>query len=160
MPVACGMAAALRVKGNFTSRVYTVVGDGELSEGSIWEAMMNAVHYELGNLVMMIDYNGLEADGSIEEVTGLLDIAEKCRAFGFRVEEFDGSDIAMSKQKFDELPPADSKVATVFVWKTGKGKGISFMENQVRWHAGKLSQEQYEACMKELDECWEKSYAD
>lgn len=149
-PVACGMAAALRLKGNHTSRVYVVMGDGEQSEGSIWEAAMNAVHYHLGNLVALIDWNGLEADGTLEQITGLGDLAEKYRSFGWRVIELDGHNIAAIKEAFDALPPADSQQPTVFLCHTIKGKGVSFMENQLRWHAGKISDEQYTLALENL----------
>lgn len=150
-PIACGMAAALRLKGNRTSRVYVVMGDGEQSEGSIWEAAMNAVHYQLGNLVAIVDFNGLEADGTLAEVTSLGDLAEKYRACGWNVQEFDGNDIAALKEHFDGLPTADARQPTVFVCHTIKGKGVPFMEHQVRWHAGKISNEQYESCIAHLD---------
>lgn len=145
------MAAALRMKGNCTSRVYVVMGDGEQSEGSIWEAAMNAVRYELGNLVAIVDFNGLEADGTLAEVTALGDIAAKYRAFGWNVKECDGNDIAALKAQFDTLPSADSRQPTIFVCHTVKGKGVAFMENAVRWHAGKITKEQYEEGMAELE---------
>lgn len=153
-PVACGMAAALRLKGNHTSRVYVVMGDGEQSEGSIWEAAMNAVHYHLGNLVALIDWNGLEADGTLDQITGLGDLAEKYRSFGWRVVELDGHNIAAIKEAFDALPAADSQQPTVFLCHTTKGKGVSFMENQLRWHAGKVSDEQYTLALENLG-IWE-----
>lgn len=158
LPVACGMAAALRMKGNFESRVYTVMGDGEQSEGSVWEAVMNAVHYKLGNLVAIIDYNKLEADGHIDDVTGLGDITAKYKAFGWNVKEFDGHDIALIKQHFDQLPPVNSDVPTIFICHTVKGKGIPFMENQARWHAGKITDEQLEECIRHLDEEFERRW--
>ena len=150
-PVACGMAAALRQKGNRTSRVYVVMGDGEQSEGSIWEAAMNAVQYELGNLVASVDGNGLEADGTLAEVTALGDIAAKYRAFGWNVKECDGNDIAALKAQFDALPPPAGRQPTVLVCHTVKGKGVPFMENAVRWHAGKITQEQYAAGVAALE---------
>ncbi|MBM6748726.1 transketolase [Megamonas rupellensis] len=150
-PVACGMAAALKLKKNFNSRVYVVMGDGEQSEGSIWEAVMNAVHYKLGNLVAIIDFNKLEADGNIDDITSLGNIANKYRVFGWNVCEFDGNDINTIKDYFDKLPPANSDIPTVFICHTIKGKGISFMENNVRWHAGKITEEQYKECIKELE---------
>ena len=149
-PVACGMAAALRLKGNHTSRVYVVMGDGEQSEGSIWEAAMNAVHYHLGNLVALIDWNGLEADGTLDQITGLGNLAEKYRSFGWRVVELDGHDIVAIKEAFDLLPPADSQQPTVLLCHTTKGKGVSFMENQLCWHAGKVSDEQYTLALENL----------
>lgn len=159
MPVACGMAAALRMKGNKKNRVYTVMGDGEQSEGSIWEAAMNAVHYKLGNLVCILDFNKLEADGSLEEVTALGNIAEKYRVFGWNVIEIDGNDIGEIKDAFDNLPSADSEVPTIIVCHTIKGKGIDFMENQVRWHAGKISEEQLDDAVSKLEKAFEDKWS-
>lgn len=154
MPVACGMAAALRLKRNYLSRVYTVMGDGEQSEGSIWEAAMNAAHYQLGNLVGIVDHNGLEADGSINNITGLGDIAEKYRAFGWNVMELDGNNMVEIKGALDKLPVASSLVPTVLICHTTKGKGVPFMENNVKWHAGKISSVQYEESVKTLDQAF------
>lgn len=159
MPVACGMAAALKMKGNKKSRVYTVMGDGEQSEGSIWEAAMNAVHYKLGNLICILDFNKLEADGSLEEVTALGNIAEKYRVFGWNVVEIDGNDIGEIKDAFDNLPSADSEVPTIIVCHTIKGKGIDFMENQVRWHAGKISEEQLNDAVSKLEKAFEDKWS-
>lgn len=150
-PIAGGIAAGLRLKGNMSSRVYVVMGDGEQSEGSVWEAAMNAAHYKLGNLVAMVDVNGLEADGRIDDVTGLGDIAEKYRACGWSVKEIDGNCIQEIKEAFDQLPPAASEVPTVLICHTVKGKGVSFMENQVRWHAGKITPDQYASAAAEVD---------
>ena len=150
-PIACGMAAGLRLKGNTASRVYVVMGDGEQSEGSVWEAAMNAAHYRLGNLVALVDYNGLEADGTIDEVTALGDIAAKYRAFGWNAVDINGNDIDEIISAFDSLPPADSDIPTVIVCHTTKGKGVSFMEGQVRWHAGKLTPGQRDQAIAEID---------
>ncbi|WP_461811338.1 transketolase [Faecalimonas sp.] len=150
-PIACGMATALRLKGNYESRVYVVMGDGEQSEGSVWEAAMNAVHYKLGNLVAIVDFNGLEADGTIDEITALGDIAEKYRAFGWNVCDFDGNSIEQIKKQFDLLPSPDTNIPTVFICHTTKGKGVKFMENQACWHAGKITKEQYEESCKILE---------
>jgi len=158
LPVACGMAAGLRLKGNNVSRVYTIMGDGEQAEGSVWEAIANASRYKLGNLVAMVDCNGLEADGLVVEVTGLGNIADKYRAFGWNVREIDGHDIAAIKQAFDELPTPDSNVPTVFICHTVKGKGVPFMENQVKWHAGKITDEQLEECVAYLDNEFERRW--
>lgn len=158
MPVACGIAAGLKLKGNRKSRVYTVMGDGEQSEGSVWEAAMNAVHYKLGNLVAVVDWNGLEADGTIDAVTGLGNIADKYRSFGWNVFEIDGNDIVEIKESFDRLPPADSDIPTVLICHTVKGKGVSFMENQVGWHAGKISRQQLEACVEEMTRDFERRW--
>ena len=150
-PIACGMAQGLRLKGNHTSRVYVVMGDGEQSEGSIWEAAMNAVHYKLGNLVAIVDHNGFEADGSLDDVTGLGNIANKYRAFGWSVLELDGHDIAALVNAFDVLPSPTTAIPTVFICHTTKGKGVSFMENQSRWHAGKISQEECNVLIQDLE---------
>lgn len=150
MPIACGIAAGLRLKGNMLSRVYTIMGDGEQSEGSIWESVANAVRYKLGNLVAIVDFNGLEADGSIDEITGLGDIAEKYRAFNWNVVEINGNDIAEIKDAFDHIPEANSDIPTVIVAHTVKGCGVHFMENQVRWHAGKITEEQLEEAVQAL----------
>lgn len=149
-PVASGMAAGLRLKGNYEPRVYCVMGDGEQSEGSIWEAVMNASHYHLGNLIAIIDNNGLEADGGIGDITGLGNIADKYSSFDWNVREFDGNDIETIINEFDNLPPANSGIPTVFIAHTVKGKGVSFMENDVRWHAGKLTDEQYVTAVEQL----------
>lgn len=150
-PVACGIASGLKLKGNITNRVYVVMGDGEQSEGSVWEAAMNAVHQKLGNLVAIIDNNGLEADGTLDDVTALNNIAEKYRAFGWSVREFNGNDIKILKEEFDNLPSIDSEVPTIFVCHTTKGKGVSFMENNPRWHAGRLNDEQYEQALNDIN---------
>jgi len=150
MPVACGIAAALRLKGNVTSRVYTVMGDGEQSEGSIWEAAANAAHYKLGNLIGIVDFNGLEADGTIDEITGLGNIAEKYRVFGWNVVEINGNDIEEIVTCFDNLPNASSNEPTAIIAHTIKGKGVSFMENRARWHAGKITNEQLTESTKNL----------
>ncbi len=154
MPIACGIAAGLRLKNNYTSRVYTIMGDGEQEEGSVWEAAMNAVHYKLGNVIAIVDNNRLEADGFIEDISGLGNIANKYRAFGWNVREFDGHDIRRIKFEFDKLPPADSQQPTVFVCHTIKGKGVPFMENQARWHAGKISKEQLATALTDLDDAF------
>ena len=151
-PIACGMAAGLRLKGNTTSRVYVVMGDGEQAEGSIWEAAMNAVRYQLGNLVAIIDVNGLENDGRVTDITGLGDVAKKYRAFEWNVVELNGNDVSEIKESFDNLPSATSTRPTVLICHTVKGKGVPFMENQEKWHAGKITPEQYEECVRHLDE--------
>ncbi len=157
LPVACGMAAALRLSGNKDNRVYVIMGDGEQSEGSIWEAAMNCAHQKLGNLIAILDFNGLEADGGIEEITGLGDIGQKYRECGWNVVELlDGNDISAIKDAFDNLPPVDSEIPTIIVCHTLKGKGVTFMEGQVRWHAGKITREQYLECVAALDATIEK----
>ena len=159
MPIACGIAAGLRLKENNKSRVYTIMGDGEQSEGSIWEAVMNAAHYKLGNLVAIVDFNGLEADGTINEITGLGNIADKYRAFGWNVVEINGNEIAEIKETFDNLPPPEFDFPTCIIAHTIKGKGVGFMENQVRWHAGKISDEELESSISELRCTYDKRWS-
>jgi transketolase len=141
LPVGGGMAAALRLKGNRRSRVYVVMGDGEQSEGSIWEAAMNAAQQKLGNLVGIIDSNKLCFDGTIDQISGLGDVGEKYRSFGWRTVDVDGHDMEALIKAFDELPAADSDQPTLLLCHTVKGKGVDFMEDEVKWHAGKLSDE-------------------
>ena len=119
---------------------------------------MNAAHYKLGNLVAIVDYNNLEADGTIDEITSLSSIAEKYRAFGWKVYEFDGNNMSEIIKHFDNLPPADSDTPVVFVCHTTKGKGVSFMENQVRWHAGKITVEQLNESISKLNEEYESKW--
>lgn len=154
-PIACGIAEGLRRKKNFSSRVYTVLGDGECEEGSVWEAAMNAYHYGLGNLVIMIDNNNLSNDGFVNELTGLSDISKKFKAFNWNVVDIDGNDIEEIKNTFDNLPPADSKIPTAIICHTIKGKGVPFMENVPKWHAGKISEDQYEEAVRALDKAFE-----
>ncbi len=155
LPVACGIAAALRLKGNDNSRVYTIMGDGEQSEGSIWEAVMNAAHYKLGNLVAFIDNNGLQADGFVDELTGIGSLEKKYEAFGWNVISVNGNDIEQLVEVMDNLPDASSLTPTVVVCHTVKGYGVSFMENVPRWHAGKVSEEQYGESLEALNKAFE-----
>ena len=159
-PVACGIAAGLKLKGNNTSRVYTVMGDGEQSEGSIWEAAMNAVKYKLGNLVAFVDFNGLEADGFLDDITSLGNIAEKYRVFGWNVVEIDGNNMKQVLDCLDNLPDANSEKPTVVIAHTVKGKGVSFMENQPRWHAGKISDDELSEAIDKLNKDFEFRWAD
>ena len=152
MPIACGIAAALKLKGNVSSRVYTIMGDGEQAEGAIWEAALNAVHYKLGNLVAIVDCNKLEADGFLQDITSMHSIPTLYRALGWNVIEIDGNSIREIVDCFDNIPKPSSDIPTVIVAHTVKGKGVSFMENQVRWHAGKITNEQLAESTKNLIE--------
>lgn len=154
LPIACGMAMGLKLKNNGSSRVYTVMGDGEHGEGSVWEAVANAKHYKLGNLIAIVDCNGFEADGAMSEITGIGDIAEKYRAYGWLVKEIDGNEIKEIKAAFDDLPSPENDIPVALICHTIKGKGIRFMENQVAWHAGKISVEQFNSAVSELEEAF------
>ena len=145
---ACGMALGAKLRGT-DERVYTLLGDGEIQEGQVWEALMFAAHRNLDNLVVIIDNNGLQIDGPVGEVMSPYPIPEKLRAFGFECVEIDG-------HSFDQIDAALTLAKGVkgkpfaIVMKTVKGKGVSFMENQVGWHGTAPNAEQYETAMAEL----------
>jgi transketolase len=150
LAIAHGMALSLRLDHN-PGRVYALLGDGECQEGEVWEAAMAAAHYKTGNLTAIIDRNGLQIDGPTEEVMALGDVGDKFRAFGWRVLTVDGHD-------FDQILGALKEAAsnplvappTCIVAKTVKGKGVSFMENVVKWHGTAPSPEEAEVALKEL----------
>lgn len=158
LPVAAGIAQALKLKGNKTSRVYVVMGDGEQGEGSIWEAAMNAAHYRLGNLVGILDCNKLGFDGTLAEITGLGDIADKYRTFGWNVTELDGHDMGALVDAFDALPPTAFDKPTLIVCHTVKGHGVGYMENQVKWHAGRLSEESCGEAVAQLEKAYREKW--
>ena len=145
---ACGMALAAMLS-NKSYRVYTILGDGEIQEGQVWEAAMFASAKGLDNLVAVIDNNGLQIDGKISEVNSPYPIAEKFKSFGWNV-------IEISAHSFDEIDAAFNAAAefkgkpSVIVANSVKGKGVSFMEDQVSWHGSAPNAEQYEQAMSEL----------
>ncbi len=145
---ACGMALAAKIDGK-DYRTYTVVGDGESEEGQVWEAAMFAAHYKLDNLCVVVDWNGLQIDGPVTEVMNPTPHDKKLEAFGFEVVTADAHD-------FDELERAFAKARatkgkpTAIIVKSVKGKGVSFMENQVSWHGAAPNDEQYAAAVAEL----------
>ncbi len=145
---AVGMALGMKHQGK-NSRVYTLLGDGEIQEGQVWEACMAAAHYKLDNLVVVIDNNGLQIDGDIAKVMSPYPIVGKLEAFGFHVEAIDGHD-------FDAIEAALNTAKTVkgqptaIVMSTTKGKDISFMENQAAWHGKAPNDAEYEQAMTEL----------
>ena len=146
---AVGMAIAAKHWGG-AWRVYTLLGDGEIEEGQVWEAAMLAGNQGLDNLCVIVDHNGLQIDGTIEEVNSAMPIADKFRAFNFHVVEVaDGNDLAQLRAAFDEAR-ATKGVPTCLVCETVKGKGVSFMENQVGWHGKAPNDEQFEQAMSEL----------
>jgi transketolase len=131
-------------------RVYTLLGDGELAEGSNWEAAMMAAHYRLDNLVAIVDRNGLQITGSTEDVCQLSPLDEKFEAFGFAVQGCNGNDIGDLVRTFDAIPFQPGKPSLVLA-KTRKGKGVSFMENVAKWHHGVPSDEEFSRAMSELE---------
>ena len=145
---ACGMALAGKLD-NKDYRVYTVLGDGEVEEGQVWEAAMFASHHKLDNLVVIVDQNGLQIDGPVAEVGGIEPLDKKFEAFGFEVIKIDGHDFEQIKDAIDRAKTVKGK-PTAILAKTVKGKGVSFMENQVGWHGVAPNKEQYEAATAEL----------
>ena len=146
---AAGMALGLKHQNN-PARVYTLLGDGEIQEGQVWEACMLAAHYKLDNFVVIVDNNGLQIDGDISKVMSPYPIVDKLAAFGFHVEAIDGHD-------FDQIEAALNTARatkgqpTAIVMKTTKGKDISFMENDAGWHGKAPNDAEYEQAMNELN---------
>jgi transketolase len=145
---ACGMALAGKLD-NKDYRVYTVLGDGEVEEGQVWEAAMFAAHNKLDNLVLIVDQNGLQIDGTVEDVAGIEPLDKKFEAFGFAVTKIDGHNFEDIKNALDFARTVKGKPTAVLA-KTVKGKGVSFMENQVGWHGTAPNKEQYEQATAEL----------
>lgn len=145
----CGMAISAKIDGA-DWRVYVMLGDGELEEGQVWEAAMTAAHRKLDNLTAFVDWNGLQIDGPIAEVKSINRIGERFAAFGWHVIEIDGHDIRAIMGALSEAR-ATRGMPTVIVAKTVKGKGVSFMENQVGWHGTAPKPEQVEAALAELN---------
>jgi len=130
-------------------RVFTLLGDGELAEGSNWESMMTAAHYDLDNLTAIVDRNQLQITGRTEEVCALENLSDKFTAFGWSVREVDGHDVAALREVLSATPFSVGKPSMVIAH-TIKGKGVSFMENNAQWHHGVPSDEQYESAIREL----------
>ena len=149
LSAANGMAIAGKLD-NKNYRVYCLLGDGEIEEGQVWEAAMAASHYELDNLCVVVDFNNLQIDGTIEEVMNSTPIDEKFKSFGFQIIKIDGHDIDEIQKAFEVARNIKGK-PTCIIAKTIKGKGISYMENKVEWHGKAPDEEQYEQAKKELE---------
>ena len=145
--VAAGMAKAAKYM-NKDINVYTLLGDGEIEEGQVWEAFMFAKQYNLDNLCVIIDCNGLQIDGPCSEVMSAEPIDEKLKAFGFDYTVIDGNDFDAIEGAFDKFHKSDKPFAIIM--KTVKGKGVSYMENQVGWHGKAPNEEEYNIAMAEL----------
>ena len=145
---AAGMALAARHK-KMDCRVYTLLGDGEIQEGQVWEALMFAHHYKLDNFCAIIDNNGLQIDGSVADVMSPYPIPEKLRAFGFEVLEIDGHDFGQMEAAFAAARETKGRPSAI-VMKTTKGKGVSYMENNAGWHGKAPNDQEYELAMQEL----------
>ena len=150
---AVGMAIAGKLD-NADYRVYTLLGDGEIQEGQVWEASMLAAHRKLDNLVVIVDNNNLQIDGAITEVNSPYPIDKKFEAFNFHVINIDGNDFDQIDAAFKEAKTV-KRQPTAIIAKTVKGKGVSFMENQVGWHGKAPNDEEYKIAMEELEKAGE-----
>jgi transketolase len=149
LSIACGMAMAGKLdKKDY--RVFAILGDGELAEGQVWEAAMSASHYKLDNLTAILDYNGLQIDGCVRDIMCSVPVREKWEAFGWAVKEIDGhsfTEIESALQWADDMVGKPAMIIAVTV----KGKGVSFMENEVDWHGKAPNAEQLEKALAELE---------
>ena len=148
LSTACGMALAARLQNN-PCRVYTLLGDGEIQEGQVWEACMFASHYKLDNLCVIVDNNGLQIDGNIADVMSPYPIVDKLQAFGLHVIPVDGHDFDQLEAAFTEAKTIKGQ-PTAIVMTTTKGKGVSFMENNAGWHGKSTNPAEFEIAMGEL----------
>ena len=152
-----GISAAVGIAGKMDEadyRVYTLLGDGEIQEGQVWEASMLAASHKLDNLVVIVDNNNLQIDGTIEEVNSPYPIDKKFEAFNFHVINIDGNDFDQIDAAFKEAKTVKGQ-PTAIIAKTVKGKGVSFMENQVGWHGKAPNDEEYKVAMEELEKAGE-----
>lgn len=149
LSMAVGTAIAGKKDGR-SYRVFTLLGDGELAEGSSWEASMTASHYKLDNLVVIIDRNTLQITGRTEEVNSLEPLEDKFEAFGYEVRHVDGNNIAALVEIFGQVPFAKDK-PNLIIAHTVKGKGVSFMEDAVKWHHKVPNDAEYQQAIQELD---------
>ncbi len=150
LSVADGLAIAFRMRQK-DSRVYCLLGDGELQEGQVWEAVMTAAQHKLDNLCAIVDYNHVQLDGSVESIKDLGDLGQKWKDFGWNVIEINGHDIEEVLRAYKEAEAYKGR-PTVIVAETVKGKGVSFMENDCSWHGNVPSEEQYTQALKEIEE--------
>jgi transketolase len=159
LAVSVGIALAGK-KDGLNYRVFTLLGDGELEEGSNWEASMCAAHYRLDNLVVIVDRNTLQITGRTEEVSQLAPLGDKFRAFGYSVREVDGNDVSELVKIFDKVPFDEGKPNLILA-KTIKGKGVSFIEDKVDWHHHTPTDDEFAVAMAELqlaEEKWQVQY--
>lgn len=149
LSIAVGMAIAKRNK-NDNHHVYAIVGDGEMQEGQIWEAMMQAAHYKLNNLILIIDYNKLSSYGDVNQSMNLEPLKQKVEDFNFHTIEIDGNNMEQVVNALYESYEVKDKPIAI-ICNTIKGKGVSFMENNPKWHNGEISDEEYKIAMQDLE---------
>lgn len=147
--MANGIALGLRLSGS-GSRVYAILGDGELQEGQVWEAAMSASHYRLRNVMAFVDANGLQIDGPVEQVMGLEPITDKWEAFGWDVQEIDGHDFSQIDEAVQRAERSGGDRPNVIVARTIKGKGVSFIEGKLRYHGVAPTMDELRRAMDEL----------
>ncbi|MCH5206595.1 MAG: transketolase [Oscillospiraceae bacterium] len=145
---ACGMALSGKISCD-SYKVYAILGDGEIQEGEVWEAAMFAAHYQLDNLIAIVDNNGMQIDGKVSEVMSPYPIDQKFEAFGWHVISINAHDFNAMEKAFNEAETVIQK-PTVIIMHSTKGKGVSYMENSVDWHGKAPNDEEYEVAMKEL----------
>ena len=150
LSIAVGMALSARLDGR-ANRVVTLIGDGELNEGSIWEAVMAAAQFRLGSIVAFIDKNDMCMDGPQDEVMQVNPVDEKFAAFGWHAVNVDGHDVAALVDAVDALPPPTGDRPTVVVAQTVKGRGVGFMENTTKWHSGTIDDDTLQECYDEVE---------
>lgn len=144
-----GMALGMK-QHNLSQRVFILLGDGECDEGANWEAAQAAAHYNLNNIVVIVDANKLQYDGSTNDIMSLRNLSDKFKSFGFYTKETDGNDISKLLSTFEDVFSSQDNKPAAIIANTVKGKGISFMENKKQWHHAVLTKELYEAAMQEL----------
>lgn len=149
LSIAAGLAAGLRLEGA-SQRVFTVMGDGECEEGQVWEAATFAAHQKLGNLIAVVDLNGLQIDGHTEDVCASGNLKDKFSAFGWEVHEVDGHDVDALIELLSALKASDTDAPKAVIAHTLKGKGVSFMEDQAGWHGKAPNDEETERALAEL----------
>ena len=147
LSIGCGMALGLRLD-KIDSKVYVYLGDGEIEEGSVWEAAMNAAHNKLNNIIAIVDRNRLQIDGSTEDVKSVGNVKAKFEAFGWSAAEIDGHNIQEISEAIEKAQKSDKPF--VIIANTIKGKGVSFMENNAGWHGKAPNDEEFEKALKEL----------
>ncbi len=150
LPISVGLAIGARLQKQ-TWRTYCLMGDGECNEGTVWEGAMAAAHFKLGNLTAIIDRNRLMIDGPVSEVMEVEPFEDKWKAFGWDTRIVDGHDVGALLDVFRGLPPADSQKPVCVICNTKKGRGVSFTENQTKWHYGGLDEESEKIALADLE---------
>ena len=149
LSIAVGMALVKKHE-HENNHVYAILGDGEMQEGQIWESLLQASHYKLNNLIVILDYNKLSSSGPVNEVINLEPIVDKFKAFSFHTIHIDGNDMQQVVNALNEAYTIIDRPIAIIA-DTIKGKGVSFMENNPKWHSGALLDEEYETAMKDLE---------